>query len=92
MSDSESVWDNQFLGCFNPFSFSTTYNIYIISLFRERLRTVINVMGDTICAAVVAKYSQNDFVGEKPHENDDPLESSENLSKDTLAQSEEIHL
>jgi hypothetical protein len=49
-------------------------------------------MGDTICAAVVAKYSQNDFVGEKPHENDDPLESSENLSKDTLAQSEEIHL
>ena len=49
-------------------------------------------MGDTFAAAVVAKYSQNDFVDERPHKNADSVELFENMSKDVLPDSEETNL
>ena len=49
-------------------------------------------MGDTYSAAVVAKYSQNDFADEKSHKSVDSLELFETLSKDILPESEETNL
>ena len=64
-----------------------------ILLLRDRLQTTINVMGDTYSAAVVAKYSQNDFADERSYESDDSLEYFENsASKDILPETEETNL
>ena len=69
------------------------YNLYaLLMLFRDRLRTTINVMGDTFAAAVVAKYSQKDFAEERPHGSSDSLELFDNLANDVVPESEETNL
>lgn len=37
------------------------------------MRTTVNVIGDTVAAAVVAKYSQNDFAGENSLESENTI-------------------
>ena len=49
-------------------------------------------MGDTFAAAVVAKYSQNDFADQVQHESVSSLALFENRSKDCLPESEETNL
>ncbi|XP_028406937.1 excitatory amino acid transporter 1-like [Dendronephthya gigantea] len=62
--------------------------IFAVEWFIDRLRTVINVMGDTVTAAVVAKYSQNDFA----EDNFQSLEVCKNLPGETSPESEETIL
>ncbi|CAB4025146.1 sodium:dicarboxylate symporter [Paramuricea clavata] len=66
--------------------------IFVVDWFLDRLRTTINVMGDTFAAAVVAKYSQKDFAEERPHDNSDSLELFDNLANDVVPESEETNL
>ena len=77
---------------YNLYLSTCAHNEAYIAIFsRDRLQTTINVMGDTFAAAVVAKYSQDDFVEEKPH-SADSVELFENLAKDVLPDSEETNL
>lgn len=66
--------------------FFTIFNI------RDRLQTTINVMGDTVAAAVVAKYSRNDFPYRIPGENVNSGEILENFPKGILRETEETNL
>ena len=49
-------------------------------------------MGDTFAAAVVGKYSRNDFANEEQHESVSSLALFENKAKECLPESQETNL